>query len=69
MERTLGQQDNPICNMHGTGETNIEAATNMTIKTYKAMNDWLRFENEAIKACCESQGVQQTIMHNRSQSC
>jgi hypothetical protein len=43
----------------------LEATTNQKIKSYEAMNDRLRFENEAIKACCDSQAVtvmQQQIM-------
>jgi hypothetical protein len=42
--------------MHVIGKQNIEATTNLTIKAYKAMNNWLQIENEA-KACCESQAV------------
>jgi hypothetical protein len=29
------------------------------------MNDQLRFENKAIKACCDSQVVQQTVMQQQ----
>jgi hypothetical protein len=29
------------------------------------MNDWLQFKNEAIKACCDSQAVQQTVMQQQ----
>jgi hypothetical protein len=43
----------------------IEATTNQTIKSYEAMNNRLRFENEAIKACCNSQAIQQTIMQQQ----
>jgi ribosomal protein L9 len=43
----------------------FEATTNQTIKSYEAMNDQLRFENEAIKACCNSQAVQQAVMQQQ----
>jgi hypothetical protein len=43
----------------------FEATTNQTIKAYEAMNDRLRFENETIKACCDSQAIQQAIMQQQ----
>jgi hypothetical protein len=43
----------------------LEATTNQEIKSYEAMNKQLRFENEAIKACCDSQAVQQTVMQQQ----
>jgi hypothetical protein len=45
--------------------TEYEATTNQTIQTYEAKNDQLRFENEAIKACCDSQAIQQSIMQQQ----
>jgi hypothetical protein len=43
----------------------FKATTNQTIKAYMAMNDRLRFENETIKACCDSQAIQQAIMQQQ----
>jgi hypothetical protein len=46
-------------------QTEYEATTNQTMQTYKAINERLRFENEAIKACCDSQAIQQSIMQQQ----
>jgi hypothetical protein len=43
----------------------FEATTNQTIKAYEAMNDRRRFENETMKACCNSQAIQQAIMQQQ----
>jgi hypothetical protein len=43
----------------------LEATTNQKINSYEAMNDRLRFENKAIKACCNSQAVQQAVMQQQ----
>jgi hypothetical protein len=43
----------------------FEETTNQTIKSYEAMNERLCFENEAIKACCDSQALQQAIMQQQ----
>jgi hypothetical protein len=43
----------------------LEATTNQKIKSYEAMNDQLQFKNKAIKACCNSQAVQQTVMQQQ----
>jgi hypothetical protein len=65
MEKTHGQQNYSICYLYGTGKSQIKATTNQTIKAYEAMNNRLHFENETIKACCDSQAIQQAIMQQQ----
>jgi hypothetical protein len=45
--------------------TEHEATTQQTIQTYEAINERLRCENEAIKACCNSQAIQQSVMQQQ----
>jgi hypothetical protein len=45
--------------------THNEVTTNQTIQTYEAINKQLHFENKAIKACCKSQAIQQSIMQQQ----
>jgi hypothetical protein len=43
----------------------MDTETNQMIQMYEAMNDQLHFKNEAIRACCDSQAIQQSIMQQQ----